>query len=73
MKEILLNGKRVYLEEKKKALYLYRLTNENGREGITRSDILGFVRDNPSNLPVFFSLISPEDFVAKNGESHLAQ
>lgn len=62
MKEIDLNGKRVYLEEGERALYLYRLTNENGGNGITRADILGFVRDNPSNLPVFFSMISPEEF-----------
>ncbi|MCH7761881.1 hypothetical protein IIA15_10865, partial [candidate division TA06 bacterium] len=50
MKQISLNGKRVYLEERKKALYLYRVTKENGGNGITRSDILNFVRDNPSNL-----------------------
>ena len=72
IKEISLNGKRVYLEERKRALYLYRLTSENGGDGITRSDILNFVRDNPSNLPVFFSTISPEEFGAKNKERAVA-
>lgn len=72
MKQISLNGKRVFLEERKKALYLYRVTKENGGNGITRSDILKFVRDNPSNLPVFFTTISPEEFGTKERESVMA-
>jgi hypothetical protein len=72
MKEISLNGKRVYLEERNKALYLYRLTSENGGDGITRMDILSFVRDNPSNLPVFFSTISPEEFGERTRERAVA-
>ena len=68
MKEISLNGKQVYMEERKRALYLYRVAERNGGNGITRTDILEFVRENPSNLPVFFTTISPEEFGEMNRE-----